>query len=78
MFMSILYGVFLGYFRPSNMDALKSDRVFQKVAGLIGFPVQSTISRFLSSLKVYMAREVGAFNFYLLMRFRDGSRRLRK
>lgn len=78
MFMSILYGVFLGYFRPSNMDVLKSDGVFQKVAGLIGFPVQSTISRFLSSLKVYVAREVGAFNLYLLMRFRDGFKAIKE
>lgn len=71
MFVSILYGIFLGQARPSHMGVLAKDKVFQKVAGLIGFPVQSTISRFLSSLKVYVAKEVAILNLYILMRFRN-------
>lgn len=78
MVASILYGIFLGYQRPGHMEVLSADRVFQKVAGLVGFPVQSTISRFLSSLKVYVAREIATFNFHLLMRFRDGLKALKE
>lgn len=72
MFTSILYGIFLGYQRPSQMEVFTKDYVFQKIAGLIGFPVQSTISRFLSSLKVSVARDIAALNFYLLIKFRNG------
>ncbi|MBI3260460.1 MAG: IS1380 family transposase [Ignavibacteriae bacterium] len=72
MIVSILYGIFLGYQRPSQMEVFTTDGVFQKIAGLIGFPVQSTISRFLSSLKVSVARELAALNFNFLMKFRGG------
>jgi hypothetical protein len=72
MFVSLLYGVFLGYPRPSQMEVLSTDRVFQKVAGLLYFPVQSTISRFFSSLKVAVARQVAQLNFDFLLRFREG------
>lgn len=72
IFTSILYGILLGLERPSHMEALSRDKVFQKVAGLPGFPVQSTISRFLSAVKVRVARELAVLNFDLLMRFRDG------
>jgi hypothetical protein len=71
MLISCLYGVFLGYPRPGHMEILSTDRVFQKLAGLACFPVQSTISRFLSSLKVSVARQIGSFNFDFLMKFRD-------
>ena len=67
-----LYGIFLGYSRPSHMQTLKSDRVFQKLVGLFDFPVQSTISRFLCGLKVSVARQIGAINFDLIMKFRKG------
>ncbi|MBW1936895.1 MAG: transposase, partial [Deltaproteobacteria bacterium] len=50
-----LYGMFLGYSRPYHMKILRADKVFQKIVGLCGFPVQSTISRFLSSVKVSVA-----------------------
>ncbi len=72
MIVSMLYGIFLGYQRPSQMEVFTTDDVFQKIAGLIGFPVQSTISRFLSSLKVSVARELAALNFNFLMKFREG------
>jgi len=72
MLVSILYGVFLGYQRPAHMEALTTDTVFQKVAGLCGFPVQSTISRFLCALKVRVAREIAVLNFGFIMSFRDG------
>jgi hypothetical protein len=66
-----LYGIFLGYSRPSHMVVLGADRVFQRITGLGTFPVQSTISRFLKALKVSVAREIASFNFDLLMRFRE-------
>lgn len=72
MLVSCLYGMFLGYCRPGQMDILVADRVFQKVVGLVCFPVQSTISRFLNSLKVSVARQIADFDFDLLMNFRDG------
>ena len=69
---SCLYGIFLGYSRPSHMDLLVADKVFQKISGLFSFPVQSTISRFLSALKVSFARNIASFNFDFLMKFRAG------
>jgi len=77
MFVSCLYGIFLGYWRPSQMEILCADKVFQKVASLFAFPVQSTISRFLTSLKVSVAREIASFNFDLLMKFRGGFKRFK-
>ncbi len=77
LFIGCLYGMFLGYPRPGQMDLLVADRVFQRVAGLISFPVQSTISRFLRSLKVSVAREIARFNFDLLMKFRGGFKKLK-
>ena len=74
---SCLYGMFLGYPRPGQMDLLTADRVFQKVAGLVSFPVQSTLSRFLKAVRVSVAKEITAFNFDLLMRFRDGFRKMK-
>ena len=77
MLISCLYGMFLGYPRPGQMEILSADRVFQKVAGLVSFPVQSTISRFLNALKVSVAKEIAGFNFDLLMKFRDGFKALK-
>jgi hypothetical protein len=74
MLISCLYGMWLGYPRPGHMEVLSTDKVFQKVAGLFAFPVQSTISRFLSSLRVAVSREIASFNFDLLMKFRDDFR----
>jgi hypothetical protein len=77
MLISCLYGMFLGYPRPGQMEILSADRVFQKVAGLVSFPVQSTISCFLNALKVSVAKEIAGFNFDLLMKFRDGFKALK-
>lgn len=71
MFTNCLYGIFLGYSRPSQMEILKADKVMQKVTGLLDFPAQSTISRFLTSLRVSVAKDIGSFNFDLLMKFRS-------
>ncbi len=59
------------------MEFFVADRVFQRVAGLICFPVQSTIIRFLRCLKVSVAREIASFNFDLLMKFRGGFKKLK-
>lgn len=78
MITNCLFGIFLGYSRPSHMETLSTDRVFQKVADLGAFPVQSTISRFLKALKVSVAGEIASFNFDLLMKFRDGYKGLKR
>src|SRR4030066_434110 len=56
------------------MEVLSTDKVFQKIAGLISFPVQATISRFLDVLKVVVARQIAVLNFDLLLKFREGFR----
>ncbi len=78
MLTGLLYGIFLGYARPGQMGVLVTDRVFLKIAGFLYFPVQSTISRFLSGLKVVVAQEIGLLNFKLLMQFRKGFQTLRE
>ncbi len=77
MFISIIYGVLLGYSRPSHMEILSTDSVFKKVAGLAYFPVQSTISRFLGGLKAAAARQIAHLNFDFLMKFRDGFKQIK-
>ena len=62
MLVSLLYGMFLGYPRPGQMEILSTDKVFQKVAGLGSFPAQSTISRFLSSLKVCVSQQIASLD----------------
>ncbi len=78
MLTGLLYGVCLGYARPGQMGVLVTDRVFLKIAGFLYFPVQSTISRFLSGLKVTMAQQVGLLNFNLLMQLRKGFKAFRE
>ena len=72
IFVSCLYGIFLGYTRPHHMKVLCADRVFQRLVGLVGFPVQSSISRFLSCMRVAVSRQIASLNFDLLMKFRRG------
>jgi len=72
IFVSCLYGIFLGYSRPYQMEILSADKVFQKLVGLFSFPVQSTISRFLSCVRVSVAKQIASLNFDLLMKFRKG------
>lgn len=78
LLISCLYGIFLGYPRPGQMEILNTDQVFQKVAGLISFPVQSTLSRFLSAVKVSVAREIADLNFDLLMKFRGSFKKMKR
>jgi hypothetical protein len=72
MFISLLYGIILGYSRPGHMGILYADRVFQKLAGLDGFPHQSTVSRFLSILRVGVSHQIARLNRDLLMKVRRG------
>lgn len=72
MCIGLLYAMFLGFSRPTQMQILRGDSVFQKVAGLLGFPVQSTISRFLSSLKIAVAHQLGTINLGLVKKVRGG------
>jgi hypothetical protein len=72
LLVSCLYGMFLGYSRPYQMEILSADTVFQKLVRLVSFPVQSTISRFLSSVKVSVSRQIASLNFDFLMNFRRG------
>jgi len=74
MLMSLLYGMFLGYSRPGQMGVLATDSVFIKIVGWLCFPVQSTMSRFLSGLRVAVAQQIALLNFSLLMQFRQGFR----
>ena len=78
MLISLFYGMFLGYCRPGQMGVLVTDSVFLKIAGFLYFPVQSTVSRFLSGLKVAVAQQIGLLNFSLLMQFRKGFQALRE
>ena len=77
MFLHILYGMFLGQSRPYHMGVFSSDKVFQQAAGFIGFPVQSTISRFLSALRVKAAHRIAEINFSFLMKFRKNFKGLK-
>ena len=54
------------------MNVLSADRVFQRLLGLAGFSVQSSISRFLFCMKVAVSRQIGSLNFDFLMKFRRG------
>jgi DDE family transposase len=49
---------------------LRLDKVFQKIAGLDDYPVQSTISRFLKRFRVETAKGIANVNHSLLMKAR--------
>jgi len=72
MFLSILYGILLGLNRPYHMMELVTDKVFQKVASLDGFPTQSTISRFFQGMRMAISRQIYHINYSLLMKIRGG------
>ena len=78
LLLGCLYGMLLGYSRPFQMKILCADKVFQKIAGLCSFPVQSTISRFLSSVRVSVAHQIRALNFDLIMKLRNGYKSYRE
>jgi len=73
-----LYGMLLGYSRPYQMKILCADKVFQKIVGLCSFPVQSTISRFLSCVGISVANQISALNFDFIMKLRKQYRGLRE
>jgi len=52
------------------MKILRADKVFQRIAGLFSFPVQSTMSRFLSCVRISVAHQISALNFDLIMKLR--------
>jgi Transposase DDE domain group 1 len=72
MCMGMLYALMLGIFRPSHMMELVRDKVFQSVAKLKKFPVQSTISRFLDKVTVHTAIQIADINSRLLNVTRGG------
>jgi len=72
MCLSLLYGLFLGIFRPSHMMELRADKVFQKITALGSFPSQSTISRFLARITVHKAEQLAAINTEMLSKIRRG------
>ncbi|MGE5445715.1 MAG: IS1380 family transposase, partial [Ignavibacteriales bacterium] len=70
MMVSLLYAVILDLKRQSDTLMLRLDKVFQKIAGLDDYPVQSTISRFLKRFRVDTAKGIANLNHSLLMKAR--------
>ena len=66
----LLYAVILDMKRQSDTLMLRLDKVFQKIAGLDDYPVQSTISRFLKRFRVDTAKGIAKVNHSLLMKAR--------
>ena len=78
LLLGCLYGMFMGYSRPYQMRVFCVDRVFQKIVGLCSYPVQSTISRFLSSVRISVAKQISVLNFDLIMKLRKQYKGYRK
>jgi hypothetical protein len=74
----MLYALMLGIFRPSHMMELVRDKVFQRVAKLKRFPVQSTISRFLDTVTVHTAQQIADINSRLLNIRRGGFEKFKR
>ncbi len=70
MLVSLLYAAILDLKRQSDTIVLRLDKVFQKIAGLDDYPVQSTISRFLKRFRVDTAKGIACVNFSLLTKAR--------
>jgi len=70
MLVCLLYAVILDMKRQSDTLMLRLDKVFQKIAGLDDYPVQSTISRFLKRFRVDTAKAIANVNHSLLMKAR--------
>jgi hypothetical protein len=66
MFICLLYAVILDMKRQSDTLMLRLDKVFQRIAGLDDYPVQSTISRFLKSFRVEAAKAIAHVNQKIL------------
>jgi hypothetical protein len=71
---SLIYGLILGFHRPSQMKELAVDTVFQRLAGLRAFPVQSTISRFLTRVSRGLTAQLHGVDLDLLLSVRQGFR----
>ncbi|MDA2918985.1 transposase, partial [Desulfobacterota bacterium AH_259_B03_O07] len=67
MLVCLLYAVILDLKRQSDTLMLRLDKVFQKTTGLDDYPTQSTISRFLKSLRVEAAKGIANVNQKILM-----------
>ncbi len=66
MLVCLLYAVILDLKRQSDTLILRLDRIFQKIAGVDEYPVQSTISRFLKSFRVETAKGIAHVNHKIL------------
>lgn len=72
--MSLVHGLVCGLERPSDTELLQRDKVFQKVIGYEDYPDQSTFSRFLKSLSVIEAKQIGDKGVQTLLRVRNNFR----
>ncbi len=70
MLVWLLYAVILDMKRQNDTLMLRLEKVFQKIAGLDDYPVQSTISRFLKRFRVHTAKAIANVNHSLLMKAR--------
>lgn len=78
MVTSLIYGLTLGLHRPSQMMELVVDTVFQKLAGLRAFPVQSTISRFFTRATRGLSAQLHGVDLNLLLSVRQGFQAFRR
>ncbi len=72
--MSLVHGLVCGLECPSDTELLQRDKVFQKVIGYEAYPDQSTFSRFLKSLSVIEAKQIGDKGVRTLLRVRNNFR----
>ena len=72
--MSVVHGLVCGLERPSDTEALRQDKVFQKVIGYDDYPDQTTFSRFLKALSVPEAKQIGEKGVQMLLRVRNNFR----
>lgn len=66
MMVCLLYAVILDLKRQSDTLMLRLDKVFQRIAGLDDYPVQSTISRFLKGFRIETAKGIAHVNHKIL------------
>ena len=70
MMLCLLYAVILDMKRQSDTLMLRLDKVFQKIAGVDDYPLQSTISRFLKRFTVGTVKGIAKVNHSLIMKAR--------